>query len=153
MPVLALNKRAKFDYEILETFEAGLVLSGQEVKSVRQGAASLQGAYVAINQKNEASLINANIPLYKMAGQQPNYDPTRSRKLLLHRQEINYLAKKLQQPGLTIVPISLYTKGRKIKLELGLARGKKLFDKRKSIKEREEKRRIKAVLKRKSQNY
>lgn len=146
MTVLAFNKRAKFDYQILETIEAGLILTGQEVKSIRNNQASLQGAYVTIHQ-NELYLINANIPVYKMAGQQPGYDPTRSRKLLLNKKEINYLAVKLQQIGLTLLPLSLYTKHKRIKLELALAKGKKLFDKRRTIKEREEKRNVQRALK------
>jgi len=146
MAVLAFNKRAKFDYQILEIIEAGLVLTGQEVKSIRNGQASLQGAYVTLHQ-NDMYLINANIPVYKMAGPQPGYDPTRSRKLLLNKKEIAYLAVKLQQIGLTLLPLSLYTKNKKIKLELALAKGKKLFDKRRTIKEREEKRNVQRALK------
>ena len=149
MPVLALNKKAKFDYQILETLEAGLILTGQEVKSIRQGHASLQGAYVTLSKKNELTLLNANIPAYKMAGPLPNYDPNRSRKLLLNKKEINYLSAKLKQIGLTLIPLSLYTKHKKIKLELALAKGKKLFDKRRSIKEKEEKRKIARILKQK----
>jgi len=147
MPILAYNKKAKFDYQLLETLEAGLVLTGQEVKSIRQGQASLQGAYVTLNQKNEASLLNANVPAYKMAGPLPDYDPTHSRKLLLNKKEINYLKGKLQQIGLTLIPLSLYTKHKKIKLELALAKGKKKFDKRRTIKEREEKRNVQRALK------
>ncbi len=147
MPVLATNKKAKFDYEILETFEAGIVLSGQEVKSIRQGQASLKGAYVTINKNREVFLINANIPPYKMAGHLPDYNPTRSRKLLLNKKEIDHLAGKLEQTGLTLIPLSLYTKGKNIKLEIGLAKGKKKFDKRQTIKERDEKRKIQRILK------
>jgi len=146
MPVLTYNKKAKFDYQLLETFEAGLVLTGQEVKSIRQGHASLQGAYVTLHQ-NDLYLINANIPPYKMAGPLPDYDPTHSRKLLLNKKEIHYLASKLQQIGLTLIPLSLYTKHKNIKLELALAKGKKKFDKRRTIKEREEKRKIQRALK------
>ncbi|MFA5187849.1 MAG: SsrA-binding protein SmpB [Patescibacteria group bacterium] len=146
MTVLTLNKRAKFDFQILDTFEAGLVLTGQEVKSIRAGHASLQGAYVTLHQ-NELYLINANVPAYKMAGPLPNYDPTRSRKLLLNKKEIHFLTVRLQQIGLTLIPLSLYTKHKKIKLELALAKGKKLFDKRRSIKEREEKRSVQRALK------
>jgi len=147
IPILATNKQAKFDYEILETFESGLVLSGQEVKSIRQGHASLKGAYVTIDKNNGIFLINANIPAYKMTGNLIDYEPSRSRKLLLHKKEISFLAGKLQQAGLTLVPLSLYTKGKKIKLEIGLAKGKKKIDKRAQIKEREEKRKIQRLLK------
>jgi len=146
MGVLAYNKKAKFDYQILDTLEAGLVLTGQEVKSIRAGHASLQGAYVTFHQ-NELFLINANIPAYKMAGPLPNYDPTHSRKLLLNKKEIHYLSVKLQQLGLTLIPLSLYTKHKKIKLELALAKGKKKFDKRRTIKERDEKRNVQRALK------
>jgi len=147
MPILAKNKQARFDYEILETFEAGLVLSGQEVKSIRQGQASLKGSHVTIDKNREAFLINASVPAYKMAGKLTNYQPDRSRKLLLRKKEIDYLAGKLQQTGLTLAPLSLYTKGRNIKLEIALVKGKKKADKRKSIKEREEKRQIQRLLK------
>ena len=147
MPTLAYNKRAKFDYEILETLEAGLILTGQEVKSIRAGQASLQGAYVFLSQKQELTLLNANVPAYKMAGPLPNYDPLRTRKLLLNKKEINHLAGRLEQTGLTLIPLSLYTRGKKIKLELALAKGKKLYDKRRSIKEREEKRNVQRALK------
>lgn len=147
MPTLAVNKKAKFDYEILETLEAGLVLSGQEVKSARQGQISLKGAYITINKNQEAYLINASISPYKMAGTLPDYDPTRSRKLLLKRKEIEYLARKLQQQGLTLVALSLYTKNRKIKLEIGLAKGKKKVDKRQDIKDRDTKRDIQRLMK------
>lgn len=151
MPVLAINKKAKFDYQILETFEAGIVLSGQEVKSVRHKQASLKGSYITINKNQEVYLINATIPAYKMAGHLPNYEPTQTRKLLLTKKEINYLAGKLQQAGLTIVPLSLYTKHRKIKLEFALVKGKKKVDKRQQIKERDEKRHIQKFLKTKFQ--
>lgn len=136
MPQLALNKRARFDYEILEKLEAGLVLSGQEVKSVRAGRMQLLGAYIAIT-ADAALLVGGHIPKYDPAGPQPDYDPDRSRKLLLHTREIARLRGKLKQKGLTIVPISVYTKGRQIKLELGLGRGKKQFEKRDSIKKRD----------------
>lgn len=136
MPQLALNKRARFDYEILEKFEAGLVLTGQEVKSVRNGRMQLQGSYIAIT-ADSALLVGSHIPKYDPAGPQPDYDPDRSRKLLLHMREIARLRGKLKQKGLTIVPISVYTKGRQIKLELGLGRGKKQFEKRDSIKKRD----------------
>src|ERR1051325_2975739 len=122
MPQLALNKRARFDYEILEKFEAGVMLLGSEVKSVRAGRMSLLGSYVTIN-RGAAWLLGAHIPRYPQAGPQPGYDPDRTRKLLLHGREIKRLGGKLDQKGLTLVPISVYTKGPKIKLEFGLARG------------------------------
>jgi len=152
MPTLAVNKRAKFDYEILETFEAGLILSGQEVKSIRLGHSSLQGAYVTLDRKNEVYLTNANISAYKQAGPLPNYDPTRPRKLLINKKEIDYLAAKMSSPGLTLIPLSFYTKNNRIKVEIALAKGKKKFDKRQSIKEREEKRKVQTLLKSKMQS-
>lgn len=132
----AENKRARFDYEILETIEAGLILTGQEVKSIRTGHASLKSAYVTLH-GGQAMLTNAHIPKYKFAGQTKDYDPEHSRPLLLKQKEINYLRGKLEQTGLTIIPLSLYNKGRHIKLEVAVARGKKQFDKRRTIKNRE----------------
>lgn len=146
MPILANNKRATFDYEILEKFEAGLVLTGQEVKAIRNGQASLSSSYVTISNQT-ASLLNASISPYKMAGPVPDYNPDRSRNLLLHKKELVYLTGKIKQSGLTLVPLSLYTKGKKIKLGFALAKGKKKIDKRRKIKEREEKRKIQRVLK------
>lgn len=136
MPTLVTNKRARFDYEILETYEAGVVLSGQEVKSVRGGNVSLAGAFVTIRE-NEAWLTNAHIGAYAKAGPLPGYDPTRSRKLLLQRHEIATLLGKRKQAGLTLLPLSLYTKRNHLKLEIGLARGKKKYEKRETIKKRD----------------
>ena len=136
MPSLAYNKRAKFDYEILEKYEAGIVLSGAEVKALRAGNAKLQGSYLTVA-RGELSLIGAHIGKYSGAGAQEGYDPTRSRKLLVHRKELLFLAGKIQQTGLTLVPLELYTAGRRIKLSFALARGKKLYDKRASLKKRD----------------
>jgi SsrA-binding protein len=146
MPQLAFNKRALFDYEILEKFEAGLVLFGHEVKSVRSGKMSLLGAYVTIG-RGSAWLINSHIPLYPKAGPKPDYDPDRTRRLLLHKRELDRLSGKLDQKGLTLVPISVYTKGSRIKIEFGLGRGKKQFEKKESIKKREIDREIRRSLK------
>lgn len=146
MPHLATNKKARFDYEILDTYEAGLVLTGQEVKSVRAGNVKLTGGYVTFH-GDEAMLTNAHISPYKFAAKIEEYDPTRSRKLLLKHKEISYLREKLHEKGLTIVPLSLYTKGRHIKLEIGVAKGKKTFDKRESIKKRELDREVGRVFK------
>ena len=147
MPSLATNKKARFDYEILETFEAGIVLSGQEVKSAKAGQVSLASSYVVVDSRRNLNLLNATISAYKMAGPLPNYDPGHSRKLLMHRKEIDYLAGKIQQSGLTIVPLSLYTQHNKIKLEIGLARGKKKYDKRQTIQKRDDQRQIRRLLK------
>ncbi len=136
MPTLARNKRARFDYDILETFEAGLVLTGQEVKAAKTGHAKLQGSFIQIR-KQEAWLKNAFIAPYRHAGVVENYDPSHDRKLLLHRREIKKLKSKTDTQHLTIVPISLYSKAGKIKLEIGLARGKKKYEKRDTIKKRD----------------
>lgn len=144
-----INKQTKFNYDILEKFEAGLVLTGPEVKSVKAGQINLKGAYVTIKHKpkTEVYLINANIPKYKPAGPQPNYEPTRPRKLLLHKNEIKKLIGLMQQKGLTLVPLKVYTKHNRVKLEFGLGRGKKKFEKKRTIKERETKRKIERAMK------
>lgn len=152
MPIFVVNKRANFDYDIEETYEAGLVLLGHEVKSIKTGHISLKGSYVAFKKVkskilSEAYLINAHIPLYKLAGLRPNYDPTRPRKLLLTKKEIAYLLGKKQQPGLTLVPLKIYTKRSFIKLEFGVGKGRKKFDKREVIKKRELDRSIRTLTK------
>ena len=135
--VYASNKKAHFDYTIIDTLEAGIVLSGSEVKAVRNGLMNLKGTFVAVY-ADHAELLNAHIGQYKYSvGKELYYDPTKSRKLLLHKREIAYLQGKKQEEGLTIVPLSVYTKGRQIKVEIGLAKGKKLYDKRESIKTRD----------------
>ncbi|MBU0721857.1 SsrA-binding protein SmpB [Patescibacteria group bacterium] len=153
MPVLAFNKRVNFDYDIQETYEAGLVLLGYEVKSIKTGHVSLKGSYVAfkkIKNKNlpEAYLINAHIPLYKFAGDRPHYNPTRSRKLLLKKKEIAYLIGKKAEQGLTLAPIKIYTKHSFIKLEFGVGKGRKKYDKREVIKKREFERQVRTLTKR-----
>jgi len=144
-----INKKAKFDYDILDKFEAGLVLTGPEVKSVKAGQINLKGSYITIKHKpkTEVFLINAHISKYKPAGLQPDYEPTRSRKLLLHKKEINKLIGKMKEKGLTIVPLSVYTKHNRIKLEFGIGRGKKKFEKKETIKKRETKRKIERAMK------
>lgn len=146
MTTYAENKKLRFDYEILETFEAGLRLTGQEVKSIRTQSVSLKGGFVTFH-NNFAYLINVHIPPYKHAGPMPGYDPLQNRVLLLKKREFEYLKEKSQEKGLTIAPLSLYTKGRHIKLEIALVRGKKQFDKRESIKKREINREIHRSLK------
>lgn len=146
MQPLASNKRAYFDYEILETFEAGLSLAGYEVKSVKTGRARLQGVYALIRGE-EAYIVGFHIPPYQQANMPPDYDPDRTRRLLLKKSEIRYLIGKTSEKGLTIVPIRVYTKHGFIKVELGLGRGKKAADKRHKIKEREEDRRIERTMK------
>lgn len=151
MPSLAYNKRANFDYELLEKYEAGLVLLGHEVKSVKTGHVSLQGAFVVFRKterKNpELYLINAHIPLYKKASTVKNYDPERPRKLLVKKNEIKHLLGKKQEQGLTLVPLKIYTKHNFVKLEFAVGRGRKKFDKRELIKKREADKRIRTFTK------
>jgi len=146
MPLLATNPRAKYDYEILQTYEAGIVLTGFEVKSVKLGRMSLKGAFVNIKD-NEVWLLNATIPPYQPKNTPADYDPSRTRKLLLHRSEIKSLIGQIKQKHLTLIPLRVYTKKGKIKIEIALAKGKKKIDKREKIKEREAKRRIERALK------
>lgn len=142
MPTLAINKKARYDYEILDTFEAGLVLHGHEVKSAKQGDVNLKGSYVTLT-NGKAQLLNAYITAYKKAGPLPDYDPYRSRDLLLKRSELDKLFGKKDEAGITLVPLKLYTKYNKIKLEFGIGRGKKKHDKRQDIKQKDLKRRMK----------
>ena len=139
MADLAYNKRAHFDFEILETFEAGLVLLGTEVKSVRAGHMSLKGAYVTMHNGN-AELTNATIPPWQIANTPKSYDQTRSRRLLLSSEELKYLTGKISHTGLTIVPIRVYNKGSVLKVEIGLAKGKKLHNKKEQQREKDIKR-------------
>jgi SsrA-binding protein len=129
------NKKARFNYEIIESFEAGLVLKGTEVKSLRAKKVSIQEAY-ALVKKGEIFLTKMNIAEYNM-GNIFNHPPLRDRKLLLHKQEIKKLTGKLQEKGLTLIPLKLYFKNGKAKVLLGLAKGKAQYDKRKSIQERQ----------------
>jgi len=143
------NKKAYFDYEILETLEAGIVLTGPEVKSVKRGQIDLSASYVNIDQAGIPWLINANVSPYPPAWQvQQNYQPDRSRKLLLKKEEIIKLATKIKTKGLTIIPLKVYNIGGLIKIQIGLARGKKKYDKREAIKRREVERKIRESLKR-----
>jgi SsrA-binding protein len=137
---IAQNRRARHDYEILDTVEAGLVLLGPEVKSLRQGRASLAEAYGMVRGR-ELWLLNAHVSPYEQAGRD-NPDPRRPRKLLLHRAEIARLAGEISERGLTLVPLSMYWKGGRAKVELAVARGKRRADKRDAIREREEQRDI-----------
>jgi SsrA-binding protein len=141
MSTFADNRKVRFDYDVLEHYQAGIVLSGQEVKSVKAGHLSLSGAFVTFH-NNEALLTNAHITPYPQAGPLPDYDPTQSRKLLLKKREIIYLREKMHEEGLTIVPLKVYSSNRLIKVEIAVARGKKLYDKRESIKKRDTDREI-----------
>jgi SsrA-binding protein len=152
MAILAYNKRANFDYEITDRYEAGLVLYGHEVKAVKTGHISLKGSFVVSKKAKsdlpELYLINAHIPLYAKASTVKSYDPTRPRKLLLHKKQVAYLVGKKQEQGLTLVPIRVYTVRNLIKLEFGVGRGKKKYDKRADIKKREVDRKIRTIIKR-----
>jgi SsrA-binding protein len=136
MKILADNKNAYYDYEILEKFEAGFVLTGSEVKSIKTGHIGLKGSYVVLKEE-EVYLIGATIPPYQPKNASPDYDPERSRKLLLNKSEIKYLIGKTKERGLTLIPLKVYTKYAKIKLEFGIAKGRKKIDKRELIKKRE----------------
>ena len=146
MPTLAINKRARYDYEILDTFEAGLVLYGYEVKSIKTGQISLKGAFVTIKQ-GELFLTNSHVPLYKKASTITDYDPDRPLKLLVKSAEIKRLLGKKQEQGLTFVPLKLYTKRSMIKLKFALARGKKKHDKREAIKKQDIDKKIRTLTK------
>lgn len=146
MSKLAINKRAKFDYEILETFEAGLVLHGHEVKSAKAGHISLKGSFVTFR-RTELYLTNSNISLYKQAGSIKDYEPTRPRKLLVKKSEIKKLLGKVRSEGLTLLPLSMYNKNGLIKLEFALGKGKKKLDKRQTIQDREDKIKIERAYK------
>ncbi len=137
---IATNRRARFDFEILETFEAGIALLGPEVKSLRAGKANLSDAYATIRGR-EVFLVNAHISPYSQAGRE-NPDPRRERKLLLHRAEIARLGGRVVERGLTRVPLRLYFKNGRARVELGLARGKRRYDKREAIRRREQDREI-----------
>lgn len=141
MTTLLDNKKAHFNYEILERFQAGIEVVGHEVKSLREKLGALDGSYVTIR-GGEAYLINAFIPPYQVNNTDPAYDPRRNRRLLLTKKEILQLSEVEHQAGLTIVPISVYNNKRWIKLEIAIVRGKKQFDKRETIKKRETDREI-----------
>lgn len=146
--IISKNKEGLFNYEILETFEAGIVLTGAEVRSVKGSQISLKGSYASLDHNNEAWLANTYIAPYKpAAGHQTNYQPDRRRKLLLHKKEISALIGKSKQKGLTIIPISVYTINGLIKVDLALARGRTKIDKREAIKKREVQKRIRQAIK------
>jgi SsrA-binding protein len=143
---IAKNKKAFFDYEILEKIEAGIVLAGAEVKSAKMKQVSLRGAYV-VERDNQIYLTGAHISPYQIANQPIDYDPTRIRPLLVKKKELKYLLGKMKEKGLTLIPLRMYTKRNLVKVEIGLAKGKKKFDKREQIKKREDDRRIRRSLK------
>lgn len=146
MKVVCQNRKAHHDYHIEETFEAGIALLGTEVKSLRDGKANLKDSYVIIKE-GEVFLLNCHISPYSH-GNIMNHDPVRTRKLLLHRKEIERLGGKAAAKGYTLIPLKIYFKGSFAKVEIGLAKGKRLFEKRDTIKEREARREIERAMKR-----
>ncbi len=138
--VITRNRKARHEYEIVDTFEAGIELRGSEVKSIREGKVSLNEAYAAV-QNGQVILLNMHINPYKMASHQ-ELDPLRPRRLLLHKKEIRKLFARTEQKGLTLVPLAIYFKGKHAKVELGLGIGRKKYDKREAIAEAEAKRRM-----------
>ena len=146
MKLLAKNRRATFDYEIGDRMVAGLVLDGVEVKSIKAGFASLNGSFIALRE-SEAYLNNAHVTPYKHANNKADIDPTRARKLLLHRKQLDELIAG-KQSGLSVVPTALLQDGRLVKLEIGIGRGKKRYDKRETIKARDTQRELARQLKR-----
>ncbi|MDJ0736945.1 MAG: SsrA-binding protein SmpB [Nostocaceae cyanobacterium] len=145
--VISDNRQARFLYEILETYEAGIQLTGTEVKSIRAGRVNLQDGYALIR-GGEVWLINVHISPYQASGQYFNHEPRRSRKLLLHREEIRKLIGKVEQQGLTLVPLKMYFKRGWVKVSIALGRGKKLHDKRETLKRRQDQRDMQRALKR-----
>jgi SsrA-binding protein len=137
---VATNRKARHDYFIEDTYEAGIVLTGTEIKSVRAGRANLRDSF-AIVKEDELWLMNAHIAPYEQ-GTYANHDPRRARKLLMHRREINRIASQLQEKGFTLIPLRLYLKDNRAKVELGLARGKKQYDKRATLRKKETQREI-----------
>lgn len=142
---VAINKKARYEYDIVDTIETGIVLVGTEVKSVRQRRVSIQEAYAKII-SGELYLVGMNISAYEM-GNRYNHEPTRDRKLLLHKQEIKRLTGKLKERGFTMIPLKIYFKNGKVKVLMGLGRGKTKYDKRKSIQKRDLDREIQREMK------
>ena len=136
--VIATNRKASFEYFLMEKFEAGLVLQGSEIKSIRAGQISIQESYVDVPNENEAWLIEAHIAPYEQAGQFFNHEPKRKRRLLLHKKQIRELWNNIRIKGNTVVPTRVYLKDGRAKIEIALAKGKKAYDKRATIAKRDE---------------
>ncbi len=149
MSLVIENKKARFLYQILEKYQAGIVLNGQEVKSIKRGGLNLRGSFVVLK-NNEVFLIGAIIPPYQPKNIQGNYDPRRSRKLLLKKSEIKHLFGKTKQKGLTMIPLKVYTQKGRIKLEFALAKGKRKVDKRAALKKKEINKEIQRAFKEKN---
>ncbi|MEA5571260.1 SsrA-binding protein SmpB [Calothrix sp. UHCC 0171] len=145
--VICDNRQARFLYEILETYEAGIQLTGTEVKSIRAGKANLQDGYALIR-NGEAWLLNMHVSPYSQSSAYFNHEPRRTRKLLLHRKEIRTLVGKVEQQGLTLIPLKMYLKRGLVKVSIGLCRGKKLHDKREDMKRRDDTRDMQRAMKR-----
>ncbi len=145
MKIVSQNKKAYHDYFILDTYEAGIELKGTEIKSVRKGSTNLKDAFIRIK-NDEAYIENMHIALYEQ-GNRFNHEPLRTRKLLLHKKQIKKLQKEVKENGLTIVPTKLYFNTSKLKIEIALARGKKLYDKRQDLKAKDAKRDVERALK------
>lgn len=145
--IVSDNRQARFRYEILETYEAGIELKGTEVKSIRAGKVNLRDGYALIR-NGEAWLLNAHISPYESSSAFFNHDPRRTRRLLLHKKEIRKLIGKVEQEGLTLVPLKMYLKRGFVKLTIAVAKGKKLHDKRESLKERQDQREMARAIKR-----
>lgn len=146
MATLVTNRKALAEYRILEDIEAGIALLGPEVKSVKTGHANLAGSYISVDPNLQAHIIGFHISPYPPAAANTPITPNRPRQLLLHKRQLTYLLGKQREKGLTIIPLSLYTKGGLIKVKLGLAEGKRQFDKRQTIKKRESDREIRRAL-------
>ncbi len=150
MKILLKNKKAYFDYQILEEIEAGLVLDGQRVKSIRSGRINLRNSYISLrpgkNNFPEVYLIGANVPPYQPKNSPSNYNPNEPIKLLLKKEEIKYLVGKTKEKGITLIPLKIYDKNDKIKLAIGIGKGKRKKDKRELIKKREAEREIKKAI-------
>ena len=146
MTTLIQNPKAKFNYEILESIDAGIELLGLEVKSLKKKQGSLEGAYIIVR-GNEVYLIGSQVPPYQFNNTSQDYDPLRIRKLLLTKKEIKNLLNRDKTNGLTMIPLSIYTKGRYIKIKIAIVKGKKKYDKRETIKKRENDRNIRRILK------
>lgn len=145
--IVSDNRKARYLYEILETYEAGIALEGTEVKSIRAGKVNLQDAYALIR-GGEAWLLNAHISPFEKASVYFNHDPRRTRKLLLHKEQINKLLGQVEQKGLTLVPLKMYLKGGRVKVDIAVGRGKKLHDKRDDIRQKDDKRAMERAMKR-----
>lgn len=140
-----INRKARFDYEIEDEYEAGIVLKGTEIKSIRNGKANIKDSY-AIIRNSELYLLNSNVSIYE-EGNRFNHEETRTRKLLMHKKEILKLRDKIEKEGYTLIPLRMYFKGSRLKVLIGLAKGKKNYDKREAIKKRDTEREMQKIIK------